>query len=350
MTVKEVMGNLLRADTEALVNTVNTVGVMGKGIALQFKKAYPDNFKAYERAVKAGDVQLGRVFVYSTGKLTENPKYIINFPTKKHWRSRARLSDIREGLVDLVREVERLNIESIAVPPLGCGLGGLDWADVRPMIVEAFEPMDDVTVLMFPPVATPDAADIPVRTKRPRLTRARAAILSLLEGYVGFVGRGATPIEVQKLAYLLERVGEPLDLRFKKAIYGPYSERLEHLLNTLDGHFITGLGDRSLRVAEAEPITVVPESLDEVRSAVEEFGVLHHVDQVLDLVEGFNSAYGTELLASVDWSLMHEAGDSDTSDVLSALKEWNRRKERLFTPAHVEAALDRLRSHDLVPG
>src|SRR5665811_1493750 len=134
MTVKEAKGNLLKADAEALVNTVNTVGVMGKGIALQFKKAYPDNFRAYEAACRNGEVRLGEVFVYSTGKLTENPRFILNFPTKEHWRSEARLVDIESGLQDLVEKVVQFRIGSIAIPPLGCGLGGLRWAEVEPLI------------------------------------------------------------------------------------------------------------------------------------------------------------------------------------------------------------------------
>lgn len=350
MAVLKSTGNLLKADAEALVNTVNTVGVMGKGIALQFKKAYPDNFRAYEASVRRGDIRLGEVFTYPTGKLTENPKFIINFPTKNHWRSKARLSDIREGLKDLVREVERLGIRSIAVPPLGCGLGGLDWDQVRPLIVEAFAPLDHVNAILFPPTETPAAADMPIGTERPKLTHARSAILALLDSYVGLVGRGATLIEVQKLAYLLERVGEPLDLRFNKAIYGPYSSRLDHVLNLLDGHFITGLGDRTHSVAEAEPIALLPEADDEIRTAADHHGVNPNVHRVLRVVDGFNSAYGTELLASVDWSVMHEVeGSYDPPAVLAAIQAWNRRKAQLFTESHVESALTRLQACELVP-
>ena len=349
MTIKEGTGNLLKADAEALVNTVNTVGVMGKGIALQFKKAYPANFKAYESAVRQDEIQLGRVFVYRTGKLDENPKYIINFPTKNHWRSKSKLPDIAEGLEDLVREVERLGIKSIAIPPLGCGLGGLNWADVRPLIANAFSRLDDVTALVYAPTGTPVAADMPSETPKPALTRVRAAVLGVLLGYVGQVGRGATQIEIQKLAYLLERVGEPLDLRFGKGHYGPYSTRLDHVLNGLESHFIRGFGDRSHRVAEAEPIVIVPGAEDEIRRAAESSGAAPNIETVLSLVDGFNSAYGTELLASVDWSIMQETGgSSDIETVTNVLQQWNRRKGRLFTEPHVTSALERLQHYRLV--
>src|SRR5690349_8544281 len=119
-------GDLLRADVEALVNTVNTVGIMGKGVALQFRQAYPDNYAAYRKACTHGEVQIGKMFVFATGYLT-NPRLIINFPTKRDWRSKSRLEDIEAGLIDLVAVVRSERITSIAIPPLGCGNGGLQW-------------------------------------------------------------------------------------------------------------------------------------------------------------------------------------------------------------------------------
>ena len=133
------------------MNTVNTVGIMGKGIALQFKQAYPQMFRAYVHACKAGDVQLGKVHVFDMGGLAGGPRWIIYFPTKGHWRAGSRKADIETGLEDLVHPIRRLNIRSIAVPPLGCGYGGLDWADVHPLIESAFGNLADVRVLVFPP-------------------------------------------------------------------------------------------------------------------------------------------------------------------------------------------------------
>jgi O-acetyl-ADP-ribose deacetylase (regulator of RNase III) len=129
-------GDLLKADVDALVNTVNTVGVMGKGVALQFRQAYPRNYEDYRRACEQGAVELGRMFVFDAGQLV-HPRHIINFPTKRHWKSKSRLEDIEAGLVDLVRVIKELDIRSIAVPPLGAGSGGLNWSDVRPRIEKA---------------------------------------------------------------------------------------------------------------------------------------------------------------------------------------------------------------------
>src|SRR5215813_9310019 len=140
-------GDILETDAEALVNTVNCVGIMGRGIALQFKNAYPENFRVYEAACDRGEVQPGRMFVFETRQMT-NPKYIINFPTKRHWRGKSRIEDIEAGLKALQHEIQKRGIRSIALPALGSGLGGLDWRDVRPRIDEALSDLD-VQVIVF---------------------------------------------------------------------------------------------------------------------------------------------------------------------------------------------------------
>ena len=172
-------GNLLEAPVEALVNTVNTKGIMGTGIALQFKQAFPAMFRDYERACKAGEVRLGKMHVYDLGGLTGGPRWIINFPTKGHWREQSRLTDIEAGLEDLIATVRRLGIRSIAVPPLGCGHGGLNWSDVRPRIEAAFANVPDVKALLFAPGRAPEAEAMPNRTERPKMTVGQAALIAL---------------------------------------------------------------------------------------------------------------------------------------------------------------------------
>jgi len=149
--IELVQGNILEADVDAMVNPVNTVGVMGKGLAMQFKKAFPANFKAYKKACALKSVQLGKMFMCDQSQLLR-PLYIINFPTKRHWKDWSKLEDIEMGLVDLVSLVKKLSIESIAVPPLGCGLGGLAWSTVRPLIAAAFEEVPRVRVLLYEPL------------------------------------------------------------------------------------------------------------------------------------------------------------------------------------------------------
>lgn len=160
-------GDLLKADVEALVNTVNCAGVMGRGLAAQFKRAFPANFAAYEQACKRGEVQPGRMLIVET-TADRPPRWIVNFPTKRHWRDRSRIEDIESGLAALVDDIRRLGIRSIAVPPLGCGLGGLRWSDVHPRIEQAMAALFDVRVLLFEPDGVPADAELvkPARSRR----------------------------------------------------------------------------------------------------------------------------------------------------------------------------------------
>ncbi|MCC9004160.1 MAG: macro domain-containing protein, partial [Candidatus Competibacter sp.] len=251
-------GNLLEAEAEALVNTVNCIGHMGKGIALQFKQAFPANFKAYQAACRAGEVTPGKMLITDNGSLV-NPRYIINFPTKRHWRGQSRLEDIAAGLQALVVEVQRLGVRSIAVPPLGCGLGGLDWGVVRPMIEQAFSALPDVRILLFEPTGTPDAKVMPVRTVRPRMTPARALFIKLMDAYSALDYR-RTLLEVQKLAYFLQEAGEPLRLQYQAGHYGPYAANLNKVLEVMEGHFIRGYGDSQKPEAE---IDLLPGAVEE---------------------------------------------------------------------------------------
>ena len=212
--IEPTRGNILTDDAEALVNTVNCVGVMGKGIALQFKKAFPENFKAYEAACRRKEVKPGRMFVFETGQMF-NPRYIINFPTKRHWRDKSRYEDIESGLKALVREVQQRKIRSIAIPPLGSGLGGLQWPRVKAMIEAAFEEMPDVRVKLYEPKGSPEAKDMPVGTAKPKMTVARALLIKLMKQYARFAYR-LTLLEIQKLAYFLQESGMDLNLRYVK--------------------------------------------------------------------------------------------------------------------------------------
>jgi O-acetyl-ADP-ribose deacetylase (regulator of RNase III) len=356
--LREAEGNLLDAPVDAVVNTVNTVGVMGKGIALQFKQAYPDNFRAYEAACRRGDVQLGRMFVFETGLLS-GPRLIINFPTKKHWRGRSRLSDIRSGLADLRRVIGEYTITSVAIPPLGCGNGGLDWHDVRPLITEALGDLPDVEVTIFPPEGAPPAESMKVGTARPQMTRGRAALLALLTRYIRLsqlqepaAPEGASLLEIQKLMYFLQEAGQHLSLNFVKAPYGPYAENLNHVLQAMEGHYLRGYGDRTQEVMKLSPISLMPGAENEGDDwlANHPDQTADRVDAVLRLISGFASAYGLELLATVHWVLTHEDSDTvtDPDSLVQRVGTWNARKGRLFTSVHVCRAADRLRDQGWV--
>jgi O-acetyl-ADP-ribose deacetylase (regulator of RNase III) len=340
MPITQGTGNLLTQDVEALVNTVNTEGIMGKGIALQFKKAWPAMFKDYEAACKRGDVTLGRMHVWETESLT-GPRYIINFPTKGHWRARSKLVDIEAGLRDLTRVIRELGITSIAIPPLGCGNGGLDWREVEPRMQRALEPFAGaVDVRIFAPMGAPSAAEQPSRESAPKLTPARAALLALMREYERVSFEPPTLVEVQKLAYFLQVNGEALRLAFSPAVYGPYADSLRKSLRAMEGHFITGFGDGSMPIAKAESIRVkteIYEGLD--RYIAEHPATAARIHSVLSEIEGFESTYGLELLATVHWVMTHDAtAMTDSGAAHEEVRRWNQRKSSLFTQPHVESA------------
>ena len=343
----EARGNLLDADVDALVNTVNTVGVMGKGIALQFKNAFPANFKDYERACKRKEVVLGRMFVFDNGQLTK-PRWIVNFPTKGHWRSRSRISDLEAGLDNLRAVIAELKVTSIALPPLGCGNGGLNWADVRPLIEDKLQGLE-TEVHIYAPAGAPAAADMRVATPRPVLTPGKAALVAMVDCY-SKVALGASLIEIQKLMYLLQEAGEPLKLRYEAQHYGPYADNLRHVLKALEGHHLEGFGDGSAQVDGAEPIRVLEGAAEEAARALVGEPIIERMQRVLGLIEGYESAYGLELLATVHWVATRNNAGDDLDAVTAGVQKWNRRKQRMFTKAHIETAWNHLREEDwLVP-
>lgn len=327
-------GDLVKADAETLVNTVNCVGVMGKGIALQFKQAFPANYEAYRRACETHQVKLGSMLVFATNSLV-NPKYIINFPTKGHWKGKARIKDIRLGLEALAKEIERLDIQSVAVPPLGCGHGGLEWEEVRPMIENALSELEGVKVTLFAPSGAPAPDAIEVRTKPPNMTRGRALLLELL-GLYGMQDYRHSMLEVQKLAYFLQEAGEPLKLKFVKHSYGPYAETLHHVLQRMDGHFIRGYGDRSRR----SQIFVLPGA----EQAAEKYlatdtAANQRLERVRNLIDGYETPYGLELLATLHWVAREDAlAASDSDEAIKVVHAWNARKRRIFPAEHIRIA------------
>jgi O-acetyl-ADP-ribose deacetylase (regulator of RNase III) len=330
-------GDILQADAEALVNTVNCAGIMGRGIALQFRKAFPENYKVYRAACEREEVQLGRMLVFDQHRLI-NPRYVINFPTKRHWKSKSRVQDIREGLVALVEEVRARNIQSIAVPPLGCGLGGLDWDEVRPIIEQAFHALPDVHVLLYEPAGAPVPEEMVKQAKVPNMTRARAALLVLMNRYlVAVMDPYVSLLEIHKLMYFMQEAGEPLKLKYTKALYGPYAENLRHVLSEIEGHFIVGYGD-----AEDDPQKRL-EPKPEATEQAEEFLHAHRdtqirFERVASLIEGFETPFAMELLATVHWVVARE-GAQTKDDAVSKVYEWNARK-RMFDPHHIHLAFD----------
>lgn len=344
-------GNLLDADVEAVVNTVNTVGVMGKGIALMFKERFPKNYEAYAAACKAGEVQIGKMFVSSADEL-DGPRWVINFPTKEHWRPPTKLEWVREGLVALKDVIQEKQIRSIAIPPLGCGNGGLDWEVVRPLIEETLGDLKDVEIVVYEPTA--QYQNVAKKKGIEKLTPARALIAEMVRRY-WVLGIECTVLETQKLAWFLERtikrmnLNDPLDLRFVANRYGPYAERLKHLLNGLDGSYL----HCEKRLADAGVFDTI--WFDEAKRERVELYLkseakvyLPALEATDELIDGFQSPLGMEALATVDWLIVREGAEATLSGIRYGIRNWPagpahaKRKEGLFTDRLLELALERL--------
>jgi O-acetyl-ADP-ribose deacetylase (regulator of RNase III) len=344
-------GNLLEARAEALVNTVNTVGVMGKGIALMFKDRFDDNYRQYAAACKANQVQVGKMFVTSVHELG-GPRWIVNFPTKQHWRNPARMEWVMEGLQDLRRFLVQEQVKSIAIPPLGAGNGGLDWAQVRPRIEAALGDLE-IEIIVFEP--TRQYQNVAKRAGVETLTPARALIAELVRRY-WVLGMECSMLEIQKLAWFLERSIErlspernPLALQFSAHTYGPYANRLDHLLNKLDGSYLHS----EKRISDANPFDAI--WFDDSREAAVQAYLksaakddLPALEATVRLIDGFESPFGMELLATVDWLLTRDGVQACVPALRKGLRRWGgggdaaARKDKLFDDKALGIALARL--------
>ena len=332
-------GDILKHDAEALVNTVNCMGVMGRGIALEFRRAFDDNYLSYRKAAQAGDVRPGRMFVFRRDSFNQ-PRWIINFPTKRHWKGKSKIEDVKNGLIDLVHVIQEHAIKSVAIPPLGCGLGGLDWRVVRPLIVEALSSLTDVDCFIYEPGYVRTAVATTDPKTRPDLTSGRAALLALINTYLeAQMDFEITLLEIHKLMYFLQTAGEPLKLRFQKAFYGPYAENLPHVLKFLDNHYIKGYGDSP--DAPTKTIELIGDAgidgLDFLQNQPE---TLDRFRRVGRLIEGFETPFGMELLSTVHWVVDQEHAKT-IEEVTAKVHAWNTRKE-MFNRHQIETAWNRL--------
>ena len=334
-------GNVLEADAEALVNTVNCVGVMGRGIALQFKNTFPENFRAYAAACARHELQPGSMFIYETGSLT-NPRYIVNFPTKRHWRGKSRIEDIELGLKALVEEVRRRGIRSIAVPPLGTGLGGLEWTQVRSRIEMAMQELPEVRVVVFEPQGAVEQGRGSQSRNVPKMTAGRASLVVLIERYLnGLMDPFVSLLEIHKLLYFMQEAGQPLKLQYAKGPYGPYAENLRHVLRAIEGHLVSGYADGG--DAPDKQLELVPGAVSDAgQFLAEDTQTNARLERVADLVEGFETPFGLELLATVHWVASRESAD-DAAEAVVRTYAWNDRKRR-FSKEQIALAFNALRA------
>lgn len=348
-------GNLFDSNAQAIVNTVNTVGVMGKGLALQFKEAYPDNYAIYRRACKDGLLHPGEMLITDVLTLDGMHKYIINFPTKTDWRKPSEYCYIESGLIALKKEIVDRNIKSIAIPPLGARNGGLDWNKVRLMIEDVLSNLDCEITIYEPSEAIHEK----LRKEKVALTPARAMMLGTMVDMVAH-GEFISEFAAEKIAYFLQRFGaqDVFKLTFRRGVYGPYSGKVKYVLHYLNGSYIMGMSDLSRRPFDEIWLTEDAEcASNEMLDKEEYINYAHIVSETSKFLSKYYSNFSLELLATVDFILQTEANlakwrDMNDEEVIAIvtndITEWNSRKERLFNkPEYIKIMLDHLRSSRL---
>lgn len=344
--MKFIKGNMLESDAQALVNTVNTVGVMGKGIALQFKEAFPHNYKEYVAACKRKELEPGKLLVIKEHTL-HGEKIMINFPTKTEWYLKSKYEYIEKGLEALVDVIKEYNIISIAIPPLGCGNGGLKWDKVKPMMEKYLSPVNDIDIQIFEPnAAVKEILKQQEVKKEIKLTPARAMLLYSMF-YYETLGENSSLFVANKLAYFLQRLGETSlsKLKFEASLYGPYSVGVQHMLHNVNGKYIKGL--EQMKAKAFEPLEMQYDKAKEISDYVKKELVPDQrirLKNLLALIDGFQSALSLEILATVDF-VKEKNKVTSQEEIVSAIHTWSERKKNLFQEKYIKIAIDHLNDY-----
>ena len=337
-------GDLFLDKSEALVNTVNCVGVMGKGVAYEFRHRWPENYKAYKKACDAKELRPGRMLIFEvTNLFGENgPRFIVNFPTKDHWRAKSKLEYISDGLDALVSDIRKYQIKSIALPPLGCGNGGLDWRIVQPMMMDRLSKLENVTVSIYGPLGGTDEPEY-VHTGI-KMTKGRAIFLTAIAALETPFDGALDRLSLQKIAYFLQVLGVPLNLQFNKNLYGPYSDALKKAIVALEDDYklINGFqAEREAHVtpagfAAAEDFLRVDESSESI------------VEKLAKLVDGFETPYGLELLSTVHKMATSSSEKYQIDSITKEMLALERNKRNIFQEDEIRLAFQRLTEDHLL--
>jgi O-acetyl-ADP-ribose deacetylase (regulator of RNase III) len=338
--IKYLTGNILDSTAQALVNTVNTIGVMGKGIALQFKNQFPNNYKTYKEACDKKELKIGDLLVTEEESLLSGKKFIINFPTKTHWRFPSEYDYIEKGLAAMVDVIQEKKIESIAIPPLGSGNGGLDWSKVRAMIENKLQGLNCNIFLYEPTHAIKET----LKKERVKLTPARAMMLSVLYDLVRN-GEFVSEFAAEKVAYFLQRFGakDAFKLEFKPNFYGPYSGKVRHVLYHLNGSYVMGYSSKDKK--PFEELSLIMDAEKEIQAFLElpeNKAYNEIVAKTKKFLSGYYSPFGLELLSTIDF-IKSERGKEKEDEILNELESWSDRKRSMFAnPAFLTKALQNI--------
>ena len=337
-------GNLFLSSAEALVNTVNTVGTMGKGIALQFKDLFPHNFKVYAENCKNENVHIGKMLVVKDNNSEYGDKIIINFPTKKHWRQPSKYEYISEGLKDLRRVIVENNIHNIAMPPLGCGNGGLDWEQVKTLIETELSNLPDVNILVYQPNMD-GIVQQEIIHKNVTLNPARAMLLYAMF-YYETLGENCSLFVANKLVYLLQILGESSfsKLKFKPHYYGPYCPQVGYMLRAVNGTYIRGL--EQMMSKPFDTIELLYDKKQEVSDYIHtqlDDEQTQRLKRLVKLIAGYQSALSLEILASVAF-IRYNNPNIGLEQTITDIQNWSPRKKHLFKEKYIDIAYQHLNS------
>ncbi|MEJ5284863.1 MAG: type II toxin-antitoxin system antitoxin DNA ADP-ribosyl glycohydrolase DarG [Brevinematia bacterium] len=341
--IKYVKGNIFESEAQALVNTVNTVGIMGKGIALQFKKTFPENYKKYVAACKNKEIDIGKLLATKENTIA-GEKIIINFPTKKDWQKPSEYEYIEKGLDDLKRIIKEFNIKSIAIPPLGAGSGGLIWEKVKNIIQKKLQDLD-IEIFIYEPTSEIKEQ---LKKERAKLTEARALMLYVLYDLVK-QGEFVSEFSAEKVCYFLQKFGAEkyFKLKYQPNFYGPYSGKVKFLLNILNGSYILGYSD--LNKKPFDPLFIIPDSYNEIKKYVESKSELNNIAQkTINFLDGFYSDFGLELLSTIDW-IINEKKTTDIDEIKKELENWSNRKRSLFSnQKYIQIAIEHIKNSEIL--
>lgn len=341
--IQYIRGNILDSKAQALVNTVNTVGVMGKGLALQFRNAFPNNFKAYKRACKNNKVKVGEMFVTTDSNTGSGEKIIVNFPTKADWRKPSEYKYIEDGLDNLSRIVSEKKLKSIAIPPLGAGNGGLQWERVKEIIKEKLHHLE-ADIYVYEP-----ALEIREHLKKERvqLTHARALLLYVLYDLVS-CGEYVSEFSSEKVCYFLQKfgAGKYFKLEFEPKFYGPYSGKVRLVLRAMNGSLLTGYSEPDKK--PFDPLLLAGDAYEEVKAYVENNPELLEIaNRTMRFLRGFYSDFTLALLSSLDY-ISSKENSFDKELISKRLEEWSDQKRSMLSePRHLDITLKHLQTASL---
>ncbi len=323
-------GNILNSSAQCLVNTVNCEGYMGKGIAYQFKEKFPENNKNYVKACKNGSLSIGKILFYS-----EDEKIIANFPTKDKWREKSEYSYIERGLVELKIGLLERKIKSVAIPPLGCGNGGLDWNKVKQMILEKMSalPLD---VIVYEP-----SKNFTQKTEIPKMSASHLILMKLKDE---ILPEQFNKFRLQKAAYFLNIFSGTDYFKFEEYKFGPYAHSIEILsqqINSFQNAY-------NVSTAEAEKILYSNIVSDSVKTTVEKFK--YPIHQATEFVNSISSNHELEIAATIV-SIVRRNPDFTNDEIINYfLNNWPKYDKTHFTTEEISSSIKKLiNSNILVP-